>query len=43
MKLDEEFKLRLRVDNALNEKYQLSYGYNTPGTTVWLTLMYQQK
>ncbi len=43
MQFNDEFKLRLRVDNASNENYQLVYGYNTPGTTAWLTLIYQQK
>lgn len=43
MKINEELKLRFRIDNAFNEKYQLAYGYNTPGTTAWLTLIYQEK
>jgi vitamin B12 transporter len=43
MKLNDEFKVRFRIDNAFNENYQLAYGYNTPGTTAWLTLIYQEK
>ena len=42
-KYSNEITLRVRLDNAFNEKYQLAYGYNTPGRTAWLTLMYQQK
>lgn len=42
-KYSDEITLRVRLDNAFNEKYQLAYGYNTPGRTAWLTLMYQQK
>jgi vitamin B12 transporter len=43
MKLNDEFKVRFRIDNAFNENYQLTYGYNTPGTTALLTLIYQEK
>lgn len=42
-KYNDEITLRLRLDNAFNQKYELAYGYNTPGRTAWLTLSYQQK
>ena len=42
-KIDDEFSVRVRLDNAFDEKYQLAYGYNTPGRTAWLTLIYKQK
>ena len=42
-KLTEEVSFRLRIENALNEKYQLAYGYNTPGRSAWLTMYYQQR
>ena len=43
MKLNDEWTVRAKLDNAFNENYQLVYGYNTPGRTAWLTLIYQQK
>jgi vitamin B12 transporter len=42
-KINDEFNVRLRLDNAFNQNYQLAYGYNTPGRTAWITLIYQQK
>lgn len=42
-KYSEEFTYRLRIDNAFDEKYQLAYGFNTPGKTAWLSVIYQQK
>ena len=43
VKIDNELLLRLKMDNAFNENYQTVYGYNTPGKTLRLTLIYQQK
>ena len=43
MKLNDEWTVRAKLDNAFNENYQLVYGYNTPSRTAWLTLIYQQK
>ena len=42
-KLNEEFTLRARLDNAFNTNYQLVSGYNAPGTTAMVTLIYRQK
>jgi vitamin B12 transporter len=32
---------RVKVHNLFNERYQLAYGYNTPGRTLMATLAYQ--
>ena len=42
-KYTDEVTFRIRLDNAFNEKYQVAYGYNTPGRTAWLSMVYQQK
>jgi len=42
-KYTDEVTFRVRLDNAFNEKYQVAYGYNTPGRTGWLSMVYQQK
>jgi vitamin B12 transporter len=34
---------RVKVENAFNEKYQLTHGYNTPQRGVFLTMQYQPK
>lgn len=38
-----EWLLRLRLENAFDERYQLVYGYNTPSRGVFLTLQHQPK
>jgi vitamin B12 transporter len=42
-KLSDELILRVRLENAFNREYQLSYGFNTPGRGVYTTLQYQPK
>lgn len=34
---------RVRVDNALDKRFQLAYGFNTPGRTLMVTLQYSPK
>ena len=41
--LTDQWTARIRVDNALDKRYQLAYGFNTPGRTVMLTLQYSPK
>ena len=41
--LTDQWIARIRVDNALDKRYQLAYGFNTPGRTVMLTLQYSPK
>lgn len=41
--LTNQWSARIRVDNALDKRYQLAYGFNTPGRTVMLTLQYNPK
>ncbi len=41
--LTDQWSARIRVDNALDKRYQLAYGFNTPGRTVMLTLKYNPK
>lgn len=43
MKLTDEIKLRVKLENAFNERYELASGYNTPSRGVFATLIYQQK
>jgi vitamin B12 transporter len=43
MKINDEYLLRANIENAFNENYETVYGYNTPGKTLRLTLIYQQK
>jgi vitamin B12 transporter len=42
-KIDKEWAVRLKLDNAFDYDYQLAYGYNTPGRGVFATLQYQPK
>lgn len=42
-KMDENWTLRLRLDNAFDKQYQLAYGYNTPGRGLFATLQYSPK
>jgi vitamin B12 transporter len=41
--LTDQWTARIRVDNALDKRYQLAYGFNTPGRTLMLTLQYSPK
>lgn len=41
--LTDQWTARIRIDNALDKRYQLAYGFNTPGRTVVLTLQYNPK
>lgn len=41
--LTDQWTARIRVDNALDKRYQLAYGFNTPGRTMMLTLQYSPK
>lgn len=41
--LTEQWTARIRVDNALDKRYQLAYGFHTPGRTLMLTLQYSPK
>ncbi len=42
-KMSNELTLRVRLENALDRDYQLSYGFNTPGRGIYATLQYQPK
>ena len=42
-KLSPEWTGRVKVENALDENYQLAHGYNTPPRGVFVTLQYQPK
>jgi vitamin B12 transporter len=42
-KMNDELTLRLRMENAFDRFYQLSYGFNTPGRGIYATLQYQPK
>ena len=42
-KIDENWTVRVRLENAFNKQYQLAYGYNTPGRGVFATLQYSPK
>ena len=42
-KIDQEWTLRGRVENAFDRQHQLAYGYNTPGRGIYATLQYQPK
>jgi vitamin B12 transporter len=42
-KIDKEWTVRLKLDNAFDRDYQLAYGYNTPGRGAFVTLQYQPK
>jgi vitamin B12 transporter len=41
--LDKEWNLFARWNNIFNKDYQLSYGYNTPGSNVFAGLRYTMK
>ena len=41
--LEKDFSVFARWNNALNKTYQLSYGYNTPGSNVFVGLRYAMK
>ncbi|OYU30063.1 MAG: hypothetical protein CFE39_15515 [Comamonadaceae bacterium PBBC2] len=41
--LTDQLTARIRVDNALDKRYQLAYGFHTPGRTLMLTLQYSPK
>jgi vitamin B12 transporter len=41
--LTDQWTARIRVDNALDKRYQLAYGFNTPARTLMLTLQYSPK
>ncbi len=42
-RLDTEWSAQVKLDNAFDRKYQLAYGYNTPGSSFYATLRYQPK
>jgi vitamin B12 transporter len=42
-KLTQEWTGRVKVENAFDEIYQLSHGFNTPPRGVFVTLQYQPK
>lgn len=41
-RLAKKWRLSGRIENLLDEDYQLANGYNTPGLSAYLTLAYQQ-
>jgi vitamin B12 transporter len=41
--LERDLSIFARWNNALNKNYQLSYGYNTPGSNVFVGLRYAMK
>lgn len=41
--LTDQWTARVRVNNALDKRYQLAYGFNTPGRTLMVTLQYSPK
>lgn len=41
--LTDQWIARIRVDNALDKRYQLAYGFNTSGRSLMLTLQYKPK
>lgn len=42
-KLNAEWTSRVRLENALDRKYVIAGGYNTPGRGLYVTLQYQAK
>jgi vitamin B12 transporter len=42
-RLSESLMLRAKLENALDKKYELAGGYNTPGRGLFITLQYQPK
>jgi len=41
-RLGEKWSLNGRIENLLDEDYELADGYNTPGTSAYLTLSYRE-
>jgi vitamin B12 transporter len=41
-RLAREWSLKGRIENLLDEEYELASGFNTPGASAYLTLSYQQ-
>ncbi len=41
-RLAKQWSLKGRIENLLDEDYQVANGYNTPGASAYLTLSYQQ-
>ena len=41
--LTDQWTARVRVNNALDKRYQLAYGFNTPCRTLMVTLQYSPK
>lgn len=41
-RLSKQWSLKGRIENLLDEDYELASGYNTPGASAYLTLSYQQ-
>lgn len=42
-KIDRDWTVRLKLENAFNRNYQLAYGYNTPGRGLYAALQYHPK
>ena len=42
-KIDDNWTVRVRLDNAFDKQYQLAHGYNTPGRGLFATLQYSPK
>jgi len=41
-RLAKQWMLSARIENLLDEQYQLAYGYNTAGASAYLTMSYKQ-
>ncbi|MDH5785020.1 MAG: TonB-dependent receptor [Chromatiales bacterium] len=41
-RISPNWRLKGRVENLLNDEYQLAYGYNTPGASAYISLHYTQ-
>ena len=41
-RLARQWSVKGRIENLLDEDYELASGYNTPGASAYLTLSYQQ-
>ena len=39
-RINPNWKLHMKLENATNRDYQLAYGYNTPRRALWITLDY---
>jgi vitamin B12 transporter len=42
-KIDTDWTVRVKLENAFNRNYELAGGYNTPGRGIFATLQYQPK